>query len=110
MRTIKIVTRNYDGKGYACWFTTNTLIGFRNFSQYILDSMSNPEKFMIWDVDSNLVYDFYKTVTRWYGMRKRTFTERMNDVQTGIWTQYSDMELADKECDIVAMVNAVNYV
>ena len=97
-------------KGYACWFTTNTLIGFRNFSQYILDSVSNPEKFMIWDVDNNLVYDFYKTVIRWYGMRRRTFTERMDDVQTGIWAQYSDMELAGKECDIVAIVNAVNYV
>ena len=28
-----------------------------------------------------------------YKMRKRTFEERMNDVQTGKWSKFSDIEL-----------------
>lgn len=35
----------------------------------------------------------YRIATEMYEMRKRTFTERMNNIQTGKWLKYSDEEL-----------------
>lgn len=35
----------------------------------------------------------YRIATEMYEMRKRIFTERMNNIQTGKWLKYSDEEL-----------------
>jgi len=83
MQTVKFVTM--DDKKVYCWCTTNTLKMFRDFMQYMLDSCSNPEHFMIWDTKSDKVYDAYKVATQQYEMRKRTFDERMKNIQTGKW-------------------------
>lgn len=83
VQTLKFVTM--DEKKVYCWCTTNTLKMFRDFMQYILDSCSNPENFMIWDTKSDKVYNAYKIATEQYKMRKRTFDEKMNNVQTGKW-------------------------
>lgn len=53
--------------------------------QYILDGCNSPEDFLLWDVDNDKVYNFYQIATEHYGMRKRTFDERMRHIQTGKW-------------------------
>lgn len=91
MQTVKFVTSEKDK--VVVWCTTNRLITFRDFMQYILDSANDPKEFMIIDVDKKLVYDCYKCATQMYGMRKRTFHERINGIQTGKWSKFSDSEL-----------------
>lgn len=91
MQTIQFVTKENDKE--ICWCTTNELITFRNFMQYVLDSMNNPHDFMIIDTEKNIVYDFYRVAMEIYGMRKRTFEERMNGIQTGKWSKYTEKEL-----------------
>ena len=80
MQTVKFVTKENDKA--ICWCTTNDLVTFRDFMQYILDNTNNPHDFMIIDTKKDLVYDFYRVATEQYGMRKRTFEERMNGSRT----------------------------
>lgn len=91
MQLMKFVTK--DKNKVVVWCTTNKLITFRDFMQYVLDSMDNPKDFMLVDIKKNLVYDMYKVATEMYEMRKRTFEERMNGVYTGKWAKYTNSEL-----------------
>ena len=94
MQLIKFVTRDTKDKNkILIWCTTNRLITFRDFMQYVLDNVKNPKDFMIIDTEKDLVYDMYKVATEMYGMRKRTFEERMNGVATGKWNKYSNSEV-----------------
>lgn len=90
MQKVKFVTKEKDK--IIVWCTTNRLIMFRDFMQYVLDTYDY-HKFMIIDIEKNVVYDMYRIATEMYEMRKRTFTERMNNIQTGKWLKYSDEEL-----------------
>lgn len=90
MQKIKFVTKEKDK--IIVWCITNRLIVFRDFMQYVLDTY-DPHKFMVIDIEKNVVYDMYRIATEMYEMRKRTFTERMNNIQTGKWLKYSDEEL-----------------
>ena len=83
MQTVKFVTMD-KGK-VTCWCTTNDLKMFRDFMQYILDSCNKPEDFIMYDVKSGKCYNVLKLATDGYKMRKRTFTERMENAQTGKW-------------------------
>ncbi|MFQ7208567.1 MAG: hypothetical protein ACLRPZ_03885 [Coprococcus sp.] len=83
MQTVKFVTK--ENEKIIVWCTTNTLTGFRKFLQYILDNINTPEDFYIIDLKSDLVYNAYRIATEVYKMRKRTFEERMEDMQTGKW-------------------------
>lgn len=91
MQTVKFVTKSEDKM--TVWCTTNRLIVFRDFMQYILDNTNNPELFMIVDVKRDLVYDMCKVATEIYKMRKRTFEERMNGTYTGKWEKYTNQDL-----------------
>lgn len=93
MQKVKFVTKEEDK--LVVWCETNSIIVFRDFMQYILDNMNEPEKFMIIDTSNDLVYGAYCIATKQYEMRKRTFEERMNNVQTGKWARYSDTELKE---------------
>lgn len=93
MQKVKFVTEEQDK--IVVWCETNSIIVFRDFMQYILDNMNEPEKFMIIDTSNDLVYWAYCIATKQYEMRKRTFEERMNNVQTGKWARYSDTELKE---------------
>ena len=53
--------------------------------QYILDGCDKPEDYLLWDIDNDKVYNAYQIAIQVFGMRKRTFDERMNDIQTGKW-------------------------
>ena len=83
MQTVKFVTT--DEKKVYVWCTTNKLSMFRDFLQYILDLDNTPEDFYIIDVEKDFVYSAYEIATQMYNMRKRTFEERMNNIQTGKW-------------------------
>lgn len=91
MQTVKFVTKKNNK--VVVWCTTNRLITFRDFMQYVLDSMNNPKEFMIVDIEKGLVYDMYRVATEMYRMRKRTFEERMNCIYTGKWSKYTNAEL-----------------
>lgn len=93
MQKVKFVTEEQDK--IVVWYETNSIIVFRDFMQYVLDTMNNPEDFMIIDTRNDLVYGAYCIATKQYEMRKRTFEERMNNVQTGKWARYSDTELKE---------------
>ena len=94
MQLMKFVTKDTKDKNKIfVWCTTNRLITFRDFMQYVLDNLKNPKDFMIIDTEKDLVYDMYKVATEMYGMRKRTFEERMNGVYTGKWAKYTNLEL-----------------
>lgn len=91
VQTVKFVTVEKDK--VMVWCETNSIIVFRDFMQYVLDTMNNPEDFMIIDTRNDLVYGMRCIATKQYKMRKRTFEERMNDVQTGNWSKFPDIEL-----------------
>lgn len=91
MQNVKFVTKEKDKT--IAWCITNRLIVFRDFMQYVLDSTDDPHKFMVIDIEKNVVYDMYRIATEMYEMRKRTFTERINNIQTGKWLKYSDEQL-----------------
>lgn len=91
MQKVRFVTEEKDK--VVVWCETNSIIVFRDFLQYILDNMSNPEKFMIIDTRNDLVYGARCIATQQYGMRKRTFEERMNNVRTGKWSKFTNDEL-----------------
>ena len=83
MQTVKFVTE--ENEKIIVWCITNTLTGFSNFLQYNLDNTNTPEDFYMIDVEKDLVYSAYQIATKMYNMRKRTFEERMEDIQTGKW-------------------------
>ena len=87
MQVVRFVTM--DDKKVTCWCETNILKLFRDFMQYILDSCNSPEDFLLWDVQNDKVYNAYQIATEVYEMRKRTFNERMNKIQTGKWSNVS---------------------
>ena len=95
MQTVKFVT--IDDKKVYVWCTTNGLSIFRDFLQYILDSSNTPEDFYIIDVEKDLVYSAYRIATEMYNMRKRTFEERMDNIQTGKWCGINLNKIERKE-------------
>lgn len=82
MQLIKFVTHDKAKGKVLVWCTTNEQKMFFDFMQWVLDSCDKPKDFMIWDVKADLVYSMYGIATKQYGMRKRTFKERMSNVQT----------------------------
>jgi hypothetical protein len=91
VQIVKFVTKEKDE--VIVWCTTNRLVTFRDFMQYVLDSMDKPKDFMIVDMKKDFVYDMYKVATEIYGMRKRTFEERLNGTYTGKWLKYTNANL-----------------
>lgn len=82
MQLVKIVTINQEKNKVTVFAETNEPGFFKDVMQYILDSCDKPEDFLIWDTKADLVYKMYDVATKQYGMRKRTFEERMNNVKT----------------------------
>lgn len=92
MQTVEFITIDDMSKPPSerkatVWCRTNTLKGFRDFMQYVLDSCERPQEFMVIDVGKDLAYDMYRLATEQFGMRKRSFHERMENIQTGCWTK-----------------------
>ena len=69
-------------KQTTVWASGSDKESFLRFMQYAIDSMTNPEKLILLNPRNGVTYDAYAIATQHYGMRKRTFDERMNNVQT----------------------------
>jgi len=82
MQLVRFVTKDEKKKKTIVWCTTNAEKTFFDFMQWVLDSCDRPEDYMIWDVKADLVYSMYGIATKQFEMRKRTFEERMSNVQT----------------------------
>ena len=80
MHTYQFLNKSDDGR-ILKWCTTNTVKEFINFIQYLLDNCSNPDAYIVYDKTAGKTYDFHKLV-EYLGMRKRDFTERMEDIET----------------------------
>ena len=52
--------------------------------QYTLDNANNPEEFWILDVEEDIAFKMCDIAKNQFQMRKRTFDERMNDIQTAV--------------------------
>ena len=78
----QIITQDKRKKQNTVWASGNDKEAFLRFMQYALDSMSNPEKLILLNPQNGVTYDAYAVATLLYGMRKRTFNERMDNVQT----------------------------
>lgn len=90
---MQFITKDKDK--IIVWCTTNQIITFREFMQYVLDNSNAPQEFMIIDASKNVAYNMYKIAIEMYGMHKRTFEERINNIKTGKWSKYSDDQLRD---------------
>ncbi len=84
--TVDDMSKSAHERKATVWCRTNRRDTFRDFIQYVLDSLEHPEDFMLLDVKKGVVYDMYRLATEQFGMRKRTFRERMDNMPTGIWT------------------------
>ena len=80
MPIVRFITIDKDN--ITNWCTTNQLKVYRDFLQYVLDSCNHPEIYRILDTSTNKMYPLLE-VAKHYGMRKRTFDERMQNKTTG---------------------------
>ena len=90
MQTMMFITFDDKPKGerkYTLWCQTNDVRMFRDFMQFVLDGCSRPEEYVIYDKDNNAAYNFMDIAVKVFEMRKRTFDERMNNIQTGKWME-----------------------
>ena len=63
------------------WCTTNDPKVFVNFTQYLIDNVKSLEDFVLHDTESDSYYIFLDFANH-YGMRKRTFHERLDGITT----------------------------
>lgn len=71
----KVVTKNDDG--WAAWATGHDLPRLIQFTQYVVDSCSNPEHFYIHDMTTKKELRLDK-FAEYHGIKKRTLEERLN--------------------------------
>lgn len=71
----KVVTKNDDG--WAAWATGHDLPRLIQFTQYVVDSCSNPEHFYIQDLTTKKELRLDK-FAEFYRITKRSFEERMS--------------------------------
>ena len=73
----RIITLNHKRHENTVWFTGVTKEDFIQFMQYVIDGCNAPETFILENVETGVTYDAYKIATELYGLKKRTFTERI---------------------------------
>ena len=82
MSKIRVLSIDQGTYKSVLWYegTTNDVKGFVEFVQYVLDNFLNPEKFyIVADIDSKEFTCSLLNIAQLYGMRVRTFEERMNN-------------------------------
>lgn len=71
----KVITK--DEHGWAAWATGHDLPRLIQFTQYVVDSCSNPEHFYIHDMTTKKELRLDK-FAEFYRITKRSFEERMS--------------------------------
>ena len=74
---IEVLTMDHNKKERVLWGTFNTETKLKAFLQYIMDSMNTPKDFILHDPDTNVYCNAMQYASRVYGIKKRTFAERM---------------------------------
>ena len=82
MENWKVITQDKARKQNIVWASGVGLKRFLSFMQYAIDNCSRVEEFTLINPRNGNTYDAYMMATMLYGVRKRTFDERMNNVQT----------------------------
>ncbi len=82
MNTVRFITIDEDIA--TVWCTTNTVEMFRDFIQFTLDGCPTPERYIIWDIEADKKYNLLEVANNLH-MRPRTFDEKSNNVQTGVF-------------------------
>lgn len=80
MQTVRFLTKGEDGR-FTQWCITNQQEMFFRFIQYVLDSCSRPEEYIVYD-ETNRKAALLMSVAEHYGMRKRTPEERIKNIKT----------------------------
>ena len=73
----RIISLNYKRRENTVWCTGETTDDFKAFMQYAIDGMNNPEILILENVENGVTYDAYKIATELYGIKKRSFEERI---------------------------------
>ena len=82
MEEWKVIMQNRKAREETVYASGETVEKFLEFMQYAIDNMSDPEKLLLLNPRNGVTYDAYAIATEHYGMRKRTFSERMDNVKT----------------------------
>lgn len=73
----RIISLNYKRRENTVWYTGETTDDFKEFMQYAIDGMNNPEILILENIETGVTYDAFKIATELYGIKKRTFEEKM---------------------------------
>jgi hypothetical protein len=73
----RIISLNYKRRENTVWCTGETTEDFKVFMQYAIDGMNNPEILILENIETGVTYDAFKIATELYGIKKRTFEEKM---------------------------------
>lgn len=79
---LKIISFENKKDGFITWCTTTDIKTYINFIQYVIDDLKEPETFMIFDSSTFETWKLIE-IAKIYGMRKRTFEERLTGKTTG---------------------------
>lgn len=63
--------------GFTHWGTTNNKEKFLSFAQYLIDSVTHLDNFVIYEPKTKKTVSLEDFCTKVLGMHKRTFEERM---------------------------------
>lgn len=92
MQTMEFLSLKKEENKMLIWCTTNDPKVFANFTQYLIDNVKGLEDFVLHDTESNSYYNFLD-FTNQYGMRKRTFHERLDGITTGTLKETLDKSI-----------------
>lgn len=92
MQTIEFLSLKKEENKMLIWCTTDDPKVFVNFTQYLIDNVKGLEDFVLHDTESNSYYNFLD-FTNQYGMRKRTFHERLDGIATGTLKETFDKSI-----------------
>lgn len=92
MQTMEFLSLKKEENKMLIWCTTNDSKVFVNFTQYLIDNVKGLENFILHDIESNSYYSFLRFINR-YGMRKRTFHERLDGITTGTLKETLDKSI-----------------
>lgn len=91
MQKIKFFVEDKERNKLFTYGETDNFTKFREIIQYLLDNTNDAEDVILLDT-SNGNQCQLGTFAKWYGMRKRTFAERMEDAVTGNFDKLYEKE------------------
>ena len=66
-----------ENNKFICWNYCSNAEEIKRFLQYMIDSLVNPESFVIVDMENKKVYNAYNIAVNFFGLYKRTLKQKM---------------------------------